>query len=63
MLGKYRLKSDGVFRCGITTFGLSAGSIVEVTQLDKEGRKVLIDFGGRMVDWYSDRMLDRFEAV
>ena len=60
---KYRLKQDGRFVCGTTAFGLSAGSVVEVRQTDTSTRKVLIDFGGRMVDWFDQTILSKFEAV
>jgi len=63
MIGKYKLKEDSRFRCGLTSFGLSAGRIVEVKQVDKEYRKVLIVFSSGLVDWYADSMLDMFEKL
>jgi len=63
MLGKYKLKIDRRFRCGISSFGLSAGAIVNVSQIDKEYGKVLIQFGERDSDWYSESILNDFEKV
>lgn len=61
---KYRLKEDGRFVCGTTSFGLSAGAVVQVNQIDASAHKVLIDFGGGMVDWFDESVLaKRFEAV
>lgn len=60
---KMQVKQDSRFRCGITSFGLSAGAIVNVRQKDEESRKVLLDFGGRMMDWFSDSTLSLFEEV
>ena len=60
---QYKLKADGRFVCGTTSFGLSAGAVVQVTQTDPSTHKVLIDFGGRMVDWFHESVLAKFEAV
>jgi hypothetical protein len=60
MIGTYKLNEDSRFRCGVSSFGLSAGANVEVKQFDKEYRKVLIDFGGRDIDWFSDSILSKF---
>lgn len=61
---QYRLKEDGRFVCGTTSFLLPAGAVVRVTQTDPGTNKVLIDFGGRLVDWFDESVLSkRFEAV
>lgn len=60
---KYRLKEDGRFVCGVTSFGLPAGAVVYVRQTDSSGGKVLIDFGERLIDWFDESILSRFEAV
>ena len=60
---QYKLKEDGRFVCGITSFGLPAGAVVQVTQADPATHKVLIDFGGRLVDWFHESVLSKFEAV
>ena len=61
---QYKLKEDGRFVCGITSFLLPAGAVVQVTQTDPSTNKVLIDFGGRLVDWFDESVLaKRFEAV
>ena len=59
---RYKLKEDDRFVCGSTSFGLSAEAVVEVVQTDPSTRKVLIDFGGRMVDWFHESILTKFEA-
>lgn len=63
MIGDYKLKVDRRFRCGISCFGMSAGAVVKVTQIDKEYGKVLIHFGGRDTDWFPDVILSDFEKV
>ena len=62
-IGKWKLNEPSRFRCGITSFELPIGSIVEVRQYNKEYGKVLIDFGDRMIDWFSDSILHKFDAV
>lgn len=63
-LGDWRLKHDLRLRMGITAFGLQAGAIVAVTQLDSEYRKVLVEVGPAMCDWMSDSwLLEHFENV
>jgi len=57
----YQLKEDRYFRCGITSFLLPKGAIIKVTQWDATNRKVLVDFGGRLCDWYHISILDEFE--
>lgn len=60
---QYKLKEDGRFVCGMTSFGIPAGVVVQVTQTDPSTHKVLIDFGDRMVDWFHESVLAKFEAV
>ena len=60
---QYKLKEDSRFICGVTSFGLAAGAIVDVRQTDASTRKVLIDFGGRMIDWLPESILSKFEAA
>ena len=62
-LGDYKLLDDCRFRVGVTSFGLSKGKFVKVTQIDKEYNKVLVDFGGGYVDWFHESVLDKFEKV
>lgn len=52
LIGSYKLKKDGRYTCGVTSFGVAAWHQVEVTQVDSEYRKVLVDFGGGMIDWF-----------
>lgn len=60
-LGKYKLKEGSRFRVGVTSFGMVSGATVNVTQVDKEYHKVLIDFGGGLVDWFHESVLDKFD--
>jgi hypothetical protein len=60
---KYQLKQASRFVCGSTSFGLSAGTIVEVKQHDQANNKVLIDFGGRLIDWFHVSYLDQFAPI
>lgn len=59
-MGEYILNEDSHFVCGITAFNLKAGAMVEVTQIDIGGKKVLISFGERMSDWFPSNILSRF---
>lgn len=63
MIGNYALKKNGRFRCGITSFEIEAGHIIRVKQVDSSVRKVLIDFGDDLVNWYSDTILAKFNRV
>lgn len=48
---------------GLSCFELHAGSIVEVKQIDLHFSKVLIDFGGGIVDWRHKSDLDCFDEI
>ena len=61
--GAYVLLKDRRFTCGITSFAMCVGTTVYVKQVDKEYKKVLIDFGGRLMDWYPDSILNDFVKV
>ena len=63
MLGTYQSTAIKGFRCGISSFILKAGSTVEVRQHDRQHRKILIDFGGRDIDWFPENELKWFEKV
>lgn len=54
---KYRTTKDGRFLTGGIGFSVAAGYVVTVRQVDRANNKVLIDFGGRMVDWFSQGLL------
>lgn len=60
---RYRLKHNMRFRVGVTSFELPAGTIATSTQADPENWKVLLDFGGRLVDWFHVSVLDNFEEM
>jgi len=60
---KYRLKEDRRFVCGVTSFIFPAGAVVVVRQTDPSTNKVLIDFGERLIDWFHESILSKFEAV
>ncbi len=56
---KYLIKKATKVRCGITAFTAPEGQIIEVKQTDNVFSKVLIDFGGGCIDWFSDSWLAR----
>ena len=62
-LGDYKLVEDSRFRVGSTSFGMSSGGMVKVTQVDREYNKVLVDFGGGCVDWFHEAIFSKFEKV
>ena len=47
-MGDYILKEDTHFVCGITAFNLKAGTMVKVTRIDVDGKKVLLRFGDQL---------------
>lgn len=57
MIGKYKADEVVSFQSGVSAFRLPKGSVVEVTQVDEENRKVLIKIDENTVDWFSDRFL------
>ena len=64
LIGSYTLKKDGRYTCGVTSFGVAAGHHVEVKQVDSEYRKVLVDFGDGMIDWFHYSIVeDKFVKV
>lgn len=52
-LFKLRLIHDQRFRVGQTSFDMAEGSVVSVLQIDEYDKKVLVDFGGGLIDWVS----------
>ena len=59
--GAYKLKVDRAFRCGNSCFSMLAGSVVNVLQVDKGGKKVLLHFGGRDMDWFDNSVMQYLE--
>ena len=60
-LGTYILQRERAFRTGGCVFTCDAGKEVIVSQIDESTRKVLIDFGSRKVDWFSEYTLEDFK--
>lgn len=57
--GKYKVNKQlniGLSGCAFT---LKEGAEIEVSQIDELRRKVLIDFGGRMIGWFHESWLER----
>jgi hypothetical protein len=52
-LFRLRLIHDQRFRVGQTSFDMAEGSVVSVLQIDEYNKKVLLDFGGGLIDWVS----------
>jgi hypothetical protein len=63
MLGSYKLLKSRRFRVGVTSFELSAGAIVSVSQHDAEHKKVLVEFGPSTIDWMPDSILSDFDRL
>ncbi len=62
MVGTYVLNEGCAFRCGVSSISLCKGAVVIVRQVDVEGRKILIDFGGRDVDWIDDGVMSKLDS-
>lgn len=60
MKGTYKLKKDMRVNVGTTLFSTFAGTEIEVTQVDNERSKVLIDFGDGYINWFHSNWLDKF---
>jgi hypothetical protein len=60
LIGEYKLKEDRRFYVPNTSFGLSAGAPIKVTQVDEATHKVLVDFGDRLIDWFDDSIMTVF---
>jgi hypothetical protein len=59
LAGKYKVNKQlniGLSGCAFT---LKKGAEIEVRQIDELRRKALIDFGGRMIGWFSESWLER----
>lgn len=63
VLGLYKLKEAMRFRVTNSSFELSEGSLVKVTQVDSNFHKILIEFEETITDWFSDKYLDFFIKV
>lgn len=59
-LGTYKTKSVQRYIAGGSSFELPSGSTVKITQVDKEFRKVLVNFGDDTVDWFHYSIVDNF---
>jgi len=57
-IGKYKTNKHLNVRTGTAGFSLNKDTVVEVTQLDTPRRKVLIDFGDRLSDWFPNSWLE-----
>lgn len=51
--GTYELIKSSRIIIGVTSAEYKKGHKVSVNQYDKERRKLLVDFGGRDIDWIS----------
>jgi len=63
MVGEYTLNKTKRFVTGGASFEMATGSRIEVKQEDKQGRKVLIDFGDGLIDWFHKSALNDFDLV
>lgn len=65
LIGAYKLKQENKlarFVAGGSSFQISDSAIIYVKQVDKEYRKVLIDFGGA-IDWMHQSVVDLFDKL
>jgi len=58
-MSAYRINTDIGIRVGVTSFTAKAGRWITVQQWDKDNRKALVDFGGGLIDWFSNIWLER----
>jgi hypothetical protein len=64
LLGRWKLKHDLRLRMGITAFGLPAGAIVTVTQLEPDMGNVMVCVDESTADWMSKYwLLEHFDFV
>lgn len=64
MLGTYKTLRERSFRISnVMVFTLPVGNLVKITQVDKERRKVLVDFGDGYSDWMHFNVLKDLELV
>jgi hypothetical protein len=63
LLGSWQAKKDVKARMGVSVFTIPKGSIVAVTQTDKQNRNVMVEAGPRSMDWMHKSFLDNFEQV
>ena len=64
MLGTYKTIRERSFRIGSwITFTLPVGSGVQITQVDKEHSKVLVNFNDEYCDWMHELILNDLELV
>lgn len=61
---KFKLKENKKFRIGLTSFGCKKGKIINIIRTDPDYKKVLIDFGNDLIDWFDESILEKyFEAL
>lgn len=56
---KYRATKDARYRTAMSSFEISAGHVVTIRQVDRDTQKVLVDFGGGDMDWFSNHIIQR----
>lgn len=63
LIGSWKSKKDMTVRLTNGVFTLKERSIVSVKQIDKERRKVLIEFGPIASGWKHKNFLNNFEKL
>jgi hypothetical protein len=58
-IGEYKLKKDTQIMLGISAFTSPQGSTVNVRQIDNKHSKALVEFGPRLVDWFSFSFVEK----
>lgn len=56
------LKTRRAFRTNLAAFECRQGTTVNLAQIDTENKKVLLDFGNRMIAWFYESVLNDFET-
>ena len=62
--GRYTAKGAVGILCGVSGFYLKEGAVISVEQLDVSGKKALVRYSERDIDWMPFRILEQnFEKV
>lgn len=59
-VGKFQLREDKMFFAAEKRFTMPAGATVEIRQVDRNAKQVLLDFGDRIIDWFDDSIVLAF---
>ena len=63
MKGSYKALKEIKVGSSNSAFTLPEGSIIAVTQHDKQGRQILVEMGPGCMDWKHESFLNAFELL